>query len=351
MKFSILFGGVSWEHEISIVSAISLKKVLGENIGEFIFVDSAHHFYLIPSKNMKSDFFSSGKYKNCKKLQIDLGGFYIPSIWSKKPIYLGTLINLIHGADGEDGVLASILEFFKIPFIGPSIEACVLSFNKYLTKLYAKERGVKVLPFKALRAYSERKLDFDFPMIVKPNRLGSSIGVNVINSKEEIDYAIDSAFEFDKEVLIEPFIKGVKEYNLAGCKISNANSKNDYIFSIIEEPSKKDLLDFENKYLDFSRTSAVLKADISKDIEDKIKESFKKIYTDKFEGALIRCDFFVIDNEVYLNEINPIPGSMANYLFSDFNETLKELSNHLPKKEIIKVSYKYIEKIHSAKGK
>ncbi|PAF46647.1 D-alanine--D-alanine ligase A [Helicobacter sp. 12S02634-8] len=352
MKFSILFGGISWEHEISIVSAISLKKVLGDSIGHFIFTDASHRFYLIPAENMKSNFFSSQDYKKCTQLDIKLGGFYSHGFFGSKLLNTEMLINLIHGADGEDGTIASLLEFHQIPFIGPRIEACVLSFNKYLTKLYAKERDVKTLPFQVLRKHSPRNIGSDFPLIIKPNRLGSSIGVSVIYAADEADYAIDSAFEFDNEALIEPFIKGVKEYNIAGCKVAEGNNANsEYIFSIIEEPSKKDLLDFENKYLDFSRTEQVLKANIPADMQEKIKDAFKKLYCDKFEGALIRCDFFVIDNEVYLNEINPIPGSMSNYLFDDFKQALQGLSLHLPKKEPIKVSYKYIEKIQRAKGK
>ncbi|PAF53739.1 D-alanine--D-alanine ligase A [Helicobacter sp. 13S00482-2] len=352
MKFSILFGGVSWEHEISIVSAISLKKVLGENIEGFIFLDPSHRFYLIPAENMKSTFFSSQEYKKCKEIHIGIGSFFSQGILKKKSIPLGILINLVHGADGEDGVLASILDFYKIPFIGPRLEASVLSFNKYLTKLYAKERGIKTLPFEVIQKHNTKKPSGEFPLIIKPVRLGSSIGVSVIHSENEIFYALDNAFEFDKEIIIEPFIKGVKEYNLAGCKICDGNNSDDeYIFSIIEEPQKKDLLDFENKYLDFSRTQQVLKADINENLERKIKNAFKKIYANKFEGALIRCDFFVIEEEVYLNEINPVPGSCANYLFDNFLGTLLELSSHLPKKESIKISYQYIEKIQRAKGK
>ena len=125
----------------------------------------------------------------------------------------------------------------------------------------------------------------------------------------------------------------------------------EFRFSIVEEPSKKEMLDFENKYLDFSRTAQVLKADISQELEKQIQQNFAKLYENAFEGALIRCDFFVIDNEVYLNEINPIPGSMANYLFEDFALVLESLAHNLPKKHSIKVSYKYIERIHHAKGK
>ena len=83
----------------------------------------------------------------------------------------------------------------------------------------------------------------------------------------------------------------------------------------------------------------------------KLQNSFKKVYSELFEGALIRCDFFVIDNEVYLNEINPIPGSMANYLFKDFNAAIESLANALPRRKSIKGGYEYIHSISKAKGK
>ena len=76
-----------------------------------------------------------------------------------------------------------------------------------------------------------------------------------------------------------------------------------------------------------------------------------KIYKNCFEGSLIRCDFFIIDDEVYLNEINPIPGSLASYLFDNFNEKINLLATNLPNREKIKIDYKYISKIQASKGK
>jgi D-alanine-D-alanine ligase len=103
--------------------------------------------------------------------------------------------------------------------------------------------------------------------------------------------------------------------------------------------------------MDFSRSEQVLKADIDTKLENKLRSNFEKIYKNLFEGALIRCDFFVVDGEVYLNEINPIPGSMANYLFEDFKASVTSLSNSLPHANKVKVSYDYIHSISSAKGK
>lgn len=350
MKISIIFGGVSYEHEVSIVSAISLSKKLCEKVSveNCIFLDSNHDFYLIEKENMISTYFSSMSYKNAKKVQLNAGGFVEKGFLGKSnPIFCGTILNLIHGGDGEDGVLASLFDFYKINYIGPRPEACFVSFNKYFTKLYAKDRGVATLPFDLQEQTKTKDLSLrDFPLIVKPLRLGSSIGVHVINNESEIDYALDCAFEFDTQVIVEPFKRGVKEYNLAGAKVDK-----EYIFSMVEEPFKKDLIDFDNKYLDFSRTEEIKEADINEALKVKLQEAFKKIYENQFEGALIRCDFFVIDDKVYLNEINPIPGSMANYLFSDFEGVLIKIQKYLPSKKNIKIDYKYIEKIHSAKGK
>jgi len=103
--------------------------------------------------------------------------------------------------------------------------------------------------------------------------------------------------------------------------------------------------------MDFARDAQVLAADISDEMREKIRESFKTIYDPLFKGSIIRCDFFVHEGEVLLNEINPIPGSMANYLFEDFEGMLERLAKHLPKEPEIKVDYQYIHSIQQAKGK
>ncbi|MFK5880801.1 MAG: D-alanine--D-alanine ligase [Sulfurospirillum sp.] len=344
MKFAILFGANSFEHEISIISAIALKKVLKSEL-VYIFCDYNRDFYLIPTDKITAKRFSSGEYKRDKKLELKQGGFFQKTLISQKRVEFDTLLNIIHGRDGEDGTISSLLSFFNIPFIGPRIEASVVSFNKLLTKLYAKEFGVKTLDCKTLQKNAGRDIDLAYPVIIKPTRLGSSIGISVVKNKDELDYALDVAFEFDTQVIIEPFIEGIKEYNLAGCKSDR------YCFSIIEEPQKEEFLDFDKKYLDFSRTKRVNKADISIELQKKMQKAFIKLYEPFFTGSLIRCDFFVFDSEVYINEINPVPGSMANYLFDDFDKTIKELANFLPSTTVVPHLYRYINKINSAKGK
>ena len=344
MKIAIVFGGVSYEHEISIVSAIAMKSVLeGELV--YIFLDENRDFYHIPTPLINSKLFSSGNYKRCDRLTLVKNGFNKKSLFGKRWIDFDFVLNITHGGDGEDGILASLFEFYNISYIGPRVEACSVSCNKFLTKGSAKGCAVNVIDYRLFNKRDAIKID-KYPVIIKPTRLGSSIGVSVVQEEYALQYALDVAFEFDTDIIVEPFIRGIKEYNLAGCKIDG-----EFVFSIIAEPIKTDFLDFDKKYLDFSRTSKAQIANISIDLQDKIKRSFKKIYNTTFEGALIRCDFFVVDDEVYLNEINPIPGSMANYLFDEFNRILISLFQSLPNKKKINITYEYVNKIESSKGK
>lgn len=345
MKLNILFGGASFEHEISIVSAITLKEKLSSFDLSFIFCDVDHQFYLIDAKEMKSTTFRDATFKKMPVLNIARGGFTQKTLFSST-LHNATVLNLIHGADGEDGSIAALLEFFSIPFIGPRVDASVFSYDKRYTKYLSEARVIKSVNYEVLYKNEAKRVECDYPFIVKPSRLGSSIGVSIVKSEDELDYALDCAFEYDDTVIVEPFIEGVKEYNVAGYMANR-----ELHFSIVEEPQKNEFLDFEKKYMDFSRSEQVLQADIDEKLIHKLQSAFKKIYMNLFEGALIRCDFFVVDDEVLLNEINPIPGSMANYLFEDFPSAIKELSSSLPTKQNISVSYKYIDSIASAKGK
>lgn len=344
MKIGIVFGSKSFEHEISIVSAIAMRDVIKEDL-IYIFCDTNRDFYHIPTNTIKSKLFSSSDYLKCDLLTLKKNGFFKKAMFGEKELEIDVVLNLTHGGDGEDGVLSSLFEFNNIPYIGPRRDACAISSNKFLTKGYALSLDIKTIDYKYFTKGQKVFVD-KYPVIVKPVRLGSSIGVSIVNNESELSYALDVAYEFDNAIIIEPFISGIKEYNLAGTKLDG-----EFVFSIIEEPQKAEFLDFDKKYLDFARTSTACEADISSELQAKIKESFKNIYNTLFEGALIRCDFFVLNNEVYLNEINPIPGSMSNYLFKNFNNVITSLASNLPKTQEINITYEYVNKIQASKGK
>lgn len=345
MKLALLFGGASYEHEISIVSAITVKgKLKGFDLS-FIFCDQDHRFYLVEASKMKAITFSRGEHLKMPQIFLTNGGFEQRGLFGSK-MHTMPVLNIIHGGDGEDGSIAALFDFYGISFIGPRKEACVFSFDKHYTKWMANSLGVKTLPFEAITQDKRNAIATPYPFIVKPSRLGSSIGVSIVREPSELEYALDVGFEFDEVLLIEPFISGVKEYNLAGF-----SARGEMTYSIVEEPQKAEFLDFEKKYLDFSRSSTVAEASISETLVQQLQEAFKTIYSPLFEGALIRCDFFEIEGEVYLNEVNPIPGSMANYLFEDFSGSITKLLGALPSKKEIRVNYDYIHSISQAKGK
>jgi len=345
LKLTILFGGASFEHEISVVSAITVKEKLSQFDLSFIFCDGDHKFYLIDSASMKATTFSKGIYKKMPELTLSSGAFVQKSMFSTTK-HVDIILNLIHGGDGEDGVISSLLDFYNIRYIGPRKEACTFSYDKRYTKYLCSAIDVKSVKYELFHKSEVKSLSLDFPVIVKPASLGSSIGVSIVKEASGFEYALDTAFEYDTAVLVEPFIEGVKEYNLAGYMADG-----EIHFSIVEEPQKEEFLDFEKKYMDFSRSEQVLKADISESLVKKLKSNFERVYHGLFEGSLIRCDFFVVDGEVLLNEINPIPGSMANYLFEDFSKVIQDLSHSLPDAKKVKVSYDYIHSISKAKGK
>lgn len=343
MKLAIIFGAQSYEHEISIVSAITLKNLLSSDFElDFIFVSPNREFFWIDKSNMNASFFAQKAYTKTP-LTLTKSGFVGGGIFGKKQIN-STFLNLVHGADGEDFRLSALLEWFNLSFISPRSKACFVSFDKSQTKIFAKNIGVNVLDYEVISVDDTPKLDF--PIILKPLRLGSSIGLSLAKDKTELDYAKDKCFEFDKLALVEPFVAGVKEYNLAGVKI-----KDEFVFSRFEEPQKDEILDFDKKYLDFSRSKAPKEPELSKELKQKMQEYFSKIYQEgEFDGCIIRCDFFVINGDVFLNEINPVPGSLANYLFDDFKQVLKNLINNLPTTKTIDVNYKFLTSITKAKG-
>lgn len=345
MIYGIIFGANSYEHEISIVSAVVLNKIL-KSEKKFIFCDKNKEFYLIDEKNMNAKFFSTYAYKKEKQLILKDGGFYTKSLFGEKSVEIDVMINVVHGKDGEDGKIAALFDFYSIKYIGPRLEASVLSFNKILTKMYAKSVGVNVLDYEVLNFGNEKELKISYPCILKPARLGSSIGISIVKDEKELKYAKDVAFEFDKDLLVEKFVSNIKEYNLAGCMIGDKMH-----FSIIEEPKKNEILDFEQKYLGFSDSSKISEAQLSEELKNKIKDSFLKIYEPLFRGALIRCDFFVIDDEVYLNEINPNPGSLANYLFEDFEQIMLKLAQNIQLEKQVKIEYMFLQNINGQKGK
>jgi len=246
----------------------------------------------------------------------------------RKDKYFDIAFPLVHGKGMEDSTLLSYLKFKKIPVVADSLSFYALAQNKALTKRVLNDLKINNVEFRELDKKEElNKLkDFNFPLIVKPNTLGSSIGVKKVSNQEELNKAVYEAFEYDKKVIIEKFLDDSREYN-----ISVVEKNNEILVSNIEEVIKgNDILDYKKKYEGGEKvngmvsTSRIFPAKIKKELKKEIEDVAKKIYKHFEAKGVIRIDFLYKD-KLYVNEINAIPGSYSYYLWKgkmDFVELL-----------------------------
>lgn len=329
MRILVLFGGESVEHEISIISANQVMNALSVNYTVIpVYISKENKLYY------KKDLLDLDVYKNidkitkrCNEITICKKGkkYFVKLNGLKKKKYFDIAFPVVHGKGMEDSTLLSYLKFKKIPVVADSLSFYALAQNKSLTKRVLNDLGIRNSKFVELRKNDVIK-DIDFPVIVKPNNLGSSIGINKANNKDELNKAINEAFEFDHKVIVEEFLTNCKEYN-----ISVVEKNGEIITSRIEEVVKdSEVLNYSQKYEDGNKVKGmasskrVFPAEIDKKIKEEMEETAKKIYKHFEAKGVIRIDFLYND-KLYVNEINSIPGSYSYYLWKgklDFVELL-----------------------------
>lgn len=337
MRILVLFGGESVEHEISVITAQQVISALSVKYTVIpIYISKENKLYYSIDFNDLNTFKNINKYLN-KKYEISLCNknkkYYLKQSGFKKNKYFDIAFPVVHGKGMEDGTLLSYLKFKKIPVVGDSLSFYSLAQNKSLTKRVLNDLNVTNTRFVELLDKGDIKLveKLSFPLIVKPNTLGSSIGVKKVNDIEELKEAVDDAFCYDNKVIIEEFLNNSKEYN-----ISVTKKKNKIITSSIEEVIKQnDILDYKQKYEGGSNskgmvnTKRLFPAKVNKEIKRKIEENARTIYKHFEARGVIRIDFLLFENEVYVNEINSIPGSYAFYLWKGKMDFLELLDNVL----------------------
>ena len=352
----VFFGGKSCEHDVSIITGVltvnSINKELFNAIP--IYVDKNGEWYT--AEVLKDiEWYKSKNLSKLTKVTLISGNdtLYLVHKNKIKPICkIAVAINCIHGLNGEDGVLAGYLKMCNIPFASPDLFASSMSIDKDFTKVFLSGIGVDKLPCVRLfkDSYYQKKQStikmlekkFSYPVIVKPCNLGSSIGIKIAKTENELITAIDKAFTYDDKIIIEKAISNFKEINCAAYK-----SGDKIVLSECEEPiSAGEILSFSDKYLG-SKSGARknFPADISKELSQKIKSITEKVYRKGDFTGVIRIDYMVLDSKIYLNEINSVPGSLAYYLFCDsvkeFSNMLTELLNEGIKKQILKNNRNY----------
>ncbi|MBQ7351593.1 MAG: D-alanine--D-alanine ligase [Clostridia bacterium] len=328
MNIAVIFGGESCEHDISILTGVQLMLHCDEYIYNIfpVYIDKNGKWrtgdslkdldnYSSNHKKLKECCFIPG----CDFLYIKKGKKYI------KFLKIDCSILCLHGLRGEDGSVASIMELSKIPYANSSICASSICLDKCLFKKVASSLCCNVIDSVCINSnefsydYSmvETKIEkLGFPCIIKPARLGSSIGIVVCENKENLYDSLKNAFIYDDKLLIEMFVDIKKEVNIA--LFSN---KGEIVFSQTEEPVSSDkILSFENKYLKnpggFETIKRIVPADISPIQNEQVNTMARVLYKELGMSGVVRFDFIIDkDDSVFINEVNTIPGSMANYLF------------------------------------
>ena len=295
MKPNIAFvtGGFSGEAEISYKSAVTIEKNIDKE---------RWNLYKIDIRTDGWFYESSGN-----KIEVDKNDFSL-TIEEEKITFDAVLIG-IHGTPGEDGKLQGYFDTLHIPYTSCDAATSALTFNKSFTVAVAAFSGINVSRSKLLfknnfKSPDELVKSLRFPVFIKPNNGGSSIGMSKVNSpSEELGKAIEKAFNEDDQVLVEEFISG-RELTIGVFK-----SKGEIIpLPITEIISKKEFFDYEAKYLGASEEVTPAKVDDS--IAEKIKEAAVKIYSVFNCRGIVRIDFIYNEEEAkpFMLEINTVPG-------------------------------------------
>lgn len=324
---AVFFGGTSVEHDVSVITGVLTVNTLDKSSYNAVPVYVAEDGKWYYDEILKDiDVYKNLNVKKLKRVVLAAGDNVLYRMKKNRltPVFpISAVINCLHGERGEDGSLAGYVNMCGISFASPSIAASAIGMDKVLTKKFLKGLGVKTLPYVCVRKLSDcneaiKKLGF--PVIVKPACLGSSIGINRAGNAEELTDALNSAFRFGEKAIVEKLLTGFIEINCAAYRTVGGK----IAVSPCERPmGKEEILSFEDKYTSGKRE---FPADIPENVSSKIRSITEKIYSELDCLGPIRADFMISGDEVYLNEINTVPGSLAYYLFCN---TLKDFSSVL----------------------
>ena len=339
-KLGVIFGGMSTENEVSVVSANSILNNLDRNKYEIfpIYIDKQGNWWKYIEDGKERQF--GEKIENKKRIENLIE-------YLKR---LDIIFPVLHGLYGEDGTIQGLFELLKIPYVGCKVLASSVGMDKVYTKIIFEKAGLNQTPYEYIRKYKDKYIyvnkNFDeeiltvedvaerivknlkFPMFVKPSNSGSSVGVKKAENIKELKENIEYAALFDKKILIEQGIVG-KEIECA------VLGNEDIITSCVGEiKPAEEFYSYDAKYKNENSKTEIpanIPEEISKEIRNQAKKAFKAI-----DGkGLSRVDFFIEEgtNKIYINEINTMPGftniSMYPKMFEKSGTPYKELLTKL----------------------
>jgi len=348
---AVLFGGRSLEHDVSVVSGLQILHAVDPELFAPmpVYIDQAMRWW-IGEELWHTEAFKGGGPDRSRLTEVTLSpGFgtstltpvaALPAaIGSASAVEVDVFIPVLHGTFGEDGCVQGLLELGGCAFVGCGVAASAIGMNKRLTKVVAAQAGVPILPgvscersvldhgsgwLTNLPAQVESSLSW--PVIVKPCNLGSSAGVSTAASAGELTAGVLRVFEYDVEALIEPFVTNRLELNVAVAGLDEA------VPSVSEMPitAKTSILSFSEKYKRQGRKSigssegmaGALRVLDPDDLPAEMRANAQRYAVTVFKAlgceGISRIDFLINadTNQLFFNEINTLPGSLAFYLWS-----------------------------------
>lgn len=343
-KVAVFFGGHSVEHEVSIISGLQAYAAIDRE-----------KYDVLPIYISKDNRFYTGEklgevaiYKDmdaCMKAAtqvilvpgekgVDVVRYPAPKFGKAVIDTFEVAIPVVHGTNVEDGTLMGYLEMLGVAYAACDVTSSAVGMDKYLMKAALKEAGVPVLPAKEYRAKAYAlaadatidaiEQEFGYPVIVKPVNLGSSVGISKAKDRESLQKAMDLAVSFADRVLVERAVENLREINCA--VLGDAD---DAIPSVCEEPlNATDILSFGDKYLSGEGSKggksggmSFLKRRCPAELPEGMTEQVQALAVKTFKAlgcsGVSRIDFLndTETGELWVNEINTIPGSLAFYLW------------------------------------
>lgn len=365
IKLGVIFGGVSVEHDISILSA--LRAIDNINTKKYevipIYIDKEGTWY---TGNALKDI---DNYKDIKILKKFLKKVILTkhknyfclksnSFFQKVITDIDFILPIVHGANIEDGTLQGYLDMLGIGYAFSNLSSCVLGQDKVIMKDLLKFNGINVVDYcycydnefrNDEESFISKVEKFKYPVIVKPASLGSSIGIRVVKNKEELKEAVNDAFIYDNKVIVEKLVNDLMELN---CSVLG-NREYLKVSAIDKTISNSSFLTFEEKYLGNSKKGISnnskgmnaacreMPAKISLELKEKVESLAKSSFRVLDNSGLVRIDFLVDSksNEVFVNEVNTIPGDLSFYLWEEVGVKFTDLID-----EIITIGIKDFKK-------
>mgnify|MGYP002618537607 FL=1 len=357
IKLGVIFGGPTVEHEVSVISAVQAMKSLDTEKYDIypIYIAKDRTWYtgkMLMGIDIYRDFDNLKRFAKKVVLVNKNGSFILKTLGtiSKTVTDLDVVLPIVHGNNMEDGTIQGYLEMVGIPYVGSGIIGSSLGQDKVIMKQVFSSVGIPVVPYVWFFDYQyyenkeEIKKDvskLDYPVIVKPATLGSSVGISFVKEEKDLFNAIEEAITYDRKIVIEKAVTNLVEVN---CSVLGSYEKMEA--SVLEEVmSTKEFLTYQDKYVGSSKVkgkipngskgmasaSRIIPARLDSDTTLKIQNIAKDAFMALNLSGVCRIDFLVDGktNKVYINEPNTIPGSLSFYLWEKSGKSYTDLLDEM----------------------